>query len=300
MILPASTPTHPGTVAAHYDTLDRYYRELWGEHVHHGLWERGDETPEEAVVALVHLVAEMAALDPGDRVCDVGCGYGGTARILAGAYGVRVEGVTVSPEQYRRALAHEREARGGGVLTRPAVRYHLRDWMETRLPRETFHAVVAVESMTHMPSLQGAVDRIWRVLRPGGRFVACVWLAREGVGAPARKHLLEPICREGRLTGLPTAREFRRTLVRAGFAPGVVATDLSRYVRRTWSVTVARGLRRLVSDREARRFLLDPEQPDRIFAATMVRIWLAFHTGAMRYGIFTATRPPGSGTHTPS
>ena len=28
-------------VARHYDQLDRFYRELWGEHVHHGFWATG-------------------------------------------------------------------------------------------------------------------------------------------------------------------------------------------------------------------------------------------------------------------
>src|SRR5205085_1479125 len=36
-------------VARHYDELDHFYRNIWGEHVHHGLWRRGDESPEIAV-----------------------------------------------------------------------------------------------------------------------------------------------------------------------------------------------------------------------------------------------------------
>ena len=44
-------PTVPQTteaVAAHYDELDAFYREVWGEHVHHGYWASGRETPEAA------------------------------------------------------------------------------------------------------------------------------------------------------------------------------------------------------------------------------------------------------------
>ena len=32
-------------VAVHYDTLDQFYREIWGEHVHHGYWRTGHEIP---------------------------------------------------------------------------------------------------------------------------------------------------------------------------------------------------------------------------------------------------------------
>ena len=56
-------------VAAHYDDLDRFYREVWGEHLHHGLWARGNERPEEAVKLLVRRIAEKAEIDSGDTVC---------------------------------------------------------------------------------------------------------------------------------------------------------------------------------------------------------------------------------------
>ncbi|MBA2408238.1 MAG: hypothetical protein H0V62_00115, partial [Gammaproteobacteria bacterium] len=53
-------------VAAHYDELDLFYREIWGEHVHHGLWRGGNETPEQATLALVQRVAELARIVSGD------------------------------------------------------------------------------------------------------------------------------------------------------------------------------------------------------------------------------------------
>ena len=49
----SSSPVSTEDVADHYDELDPFYREIWGEHVHHGLWESGKETIEEAVVNLV-------------------------------------------------------------------------------------------------------------------------------------------------------------------------------------------------------------------------------------------------------
>ena len=49
----SSSPVSTEEVADHYDELDPFYREIWGEHVHHGLWESGEETIEEAVVNLV-------------------------------------------------------------------------------------------------------------------------------------------------------------------------------------------------------------------------------------------------------
>jgi tocopherol O-methyltransferase len=106
MITPILAQT-TAAVALHYNELDTFYREIWGDHVHHGYWARGDESPELAVEALVELVASRLDLAPGLALCDIGCGYGATARQLASRYGVTVRGVTVSAAQ-----AARRQARG--------------------------------------------------------------------------------------------------------------------------------------------------------------------------------------------
>lgn len=82
MIFPR-TPQTVAAVAAHYDELDVFYRDVWGEHVHHGYWPRGHERDDGAAEALVDLLAERLSLAPGQAVCDIGCGYGAAARHLA-------------------------------------------------------------------------------------------------------------------------------------------------------------------------------------------------------------------------
>src|SRR5690554_3798527 len=90
----------PEAVANHYDELDRFYREIWGEHVHHGYWREGTESPQQAVLELVHFLAEKLQLQEGDEVCDVGCGYGASAELLAQRHGVLATGVTISRRQF--------------------------------------------------------------------------------------------------------------------------------------------------------------------------------------------------------
>ena len=67
--------------------------------------------------------------------------------------------------------------------------------------------------------------------------------------------------------------------------------DISAQVAPTWSIVILRFLKRLASDREYRSFLFDPGRRNRVFAATIGRIWLAYRTGAMRYGIFEFKKP---------
>jgi len=64
MIIPAKEQTS-AAVAQHYDDLDPFYRELWGDHVHHGLWTTGLENPAQAVENLIACVARRLELDPG-------------------------------------------------------------------------------------------------------------------------------------------------------------------------------------------------------------------------------------------
>jgi tocopherol O-methyltransferase len=280
MITP-SDPLPMGAVASHYDELDPYYRELWGEHLHHGLWQRGDESVDEAVCALVDQVAYAARIPRGGSVCDVGCGYGATARRIAARHDARVVGLTVSRVQAERA-----ERFGGG----PGAPLILcRDWQDNGLASETFDAVVAIESSEHIADKDRFFAEAARVLRPGGRLVVCAWLSHDPSGPWARRFLLEPICREGRLAGLATAAETLEWIGRAGFA-GATWDDWSARVRRTWAICSYRLVAAIATDRRYRQLLLRGPAEHRTFARCVLRIGMAYAVGAMQYGLFAATK----------
>jgi tocopherol O-methyltransferase len=284
MITPGEA-VRPGAVGAHYDTLDRWYREIWGEHVHHGLWERRSDPPEVAARRLAEHVADLAAIGEGSRVADAGCGYGGTARLLARERGARVTGLTLSAAQ---ASWGAESAAREGVADRVELR--VGDWLENGLPAGAFDAVVAIESVSHMPEPAEAFAEAARVLRPGGALVVCDWLARAERSGWRDGLLLEPICREGRLPAMRTAAEYGALLGEAGLRVESFA-DESRRVSRTWPICLRRTAVRVARDPEARAFLLSPRNPDRIFALTMLRILAAYGTRAMVYGVFVARRP---------
>jgi tocopherol O-methyltransferase len=269
-------------VAAHYDDLDRFYREIWGEHVHHGLWSDPGATPEEAARRLIDVVAGQAGVKPGDAVCDVGCGYGGTARVLAREHAARVTALTISAAQHAYARNVEPDS------DNPA--YLLRDWLDNRLEGDTFDAVIAIESSEHMPDLGAFFAEVARVLRPGGRFVVCAWLTRDRPRAWERRWLLDPICREGRLRGMESVAEYHRLARAVGLVP-TDFHDVSRQVKRTWPICARRVVAGLFREPSYRRFLLQSGSPNKVFALTLARIWLAYELGSMRYGIITAVKP---------
>lgn len=276
MIVPG-TPQSTAAVADHYDELDPVYRRVWGEHVHHGLWATGRETPAEAVEALVDTVGDRLGLRPGEACVDIGCGYGSTARRLALTRRVRVTGVTLSAEQARYAAVHPA----------PNVDIHLRDWLANDLADASADAAWAIESSEHMVDKPRFFAEAHRVLSPGGRFVVCAWLAETDPSDWKVRHLLEPICREGRLPSMGMREEYEAMARAAGFAIDGYE-DVSCRVERTWTICARRLLKAAGFDRETRGLVLGSRH--RIFALTVPRLILAYRTGAMRYGIFTLSK----------
>lgn len=209
----------------------------------------------------------------------MGCGYGGPARSFASVHGARVVAVTLS----RRQVEHARRRTPSDA----PVAYLLGDWLANPLRDGRFSAVVAIESASHMPDKPDFLRQARRVLAPGGRLVVAAWLSAENPSGWARRHLLEPICAEGRLPGLASESEYRGWMEAEGLRV-VGVDDLGDRVRRTWSVCVRRVLYRLLRDPEARRYVLDAQNSERVFALGVARIWAAYRTGALRYGVLTA------------
>jgi cyclopropane-fatty-acyl-phospholipid synthase len=129
---------------AHYDIGDEVYRLMLDADLQYSCayWAPGVETLEEAQVAKKRRIAAKLALAPGQRVLDIGCGWGGLALYLARHCDVEVLGVTLSEDQLRVARAR---AEAEGLAGR--VRFELCDF---RRVAETFDRVVSVGMLEHV------------------------------------------------------------------------------------------------------------------------------------------------------
>lgn len=286
-MIESSRPILAEEVADHYDELDGFYREVWGEHVHHGLWRTGRESPGEAVRQLVEHLASRLDVRPGMRVVDVGSGYGAAARQLAQDAEAEVTAITLSPAQHAHAL---QAGDNGGK-----VRYLLGDWTTNSLADSAFDRVIAIESTEHMADKSAVFRQVERVLVPGGRVGVFAWIVADDPAEWMVRRLLEPICREGRLPGMGTEADYRSLLQGSGLQVDAVE-DLSAAVARTWEHTVRRVAFRIAGSRRYRSYLFSSASRNREFALTLVRILVAYRVGAMRYLLFLARKPGGDPT----
>ena len=131
-------------VAHHYDLGNDFYRLFLDRNMLYSCayFTSPEETLEEAQRNKLRLLAAKLCLKPGQRVLDIGCGWGDMALYLAKMEDVEVLGVTLSKEQH--ALATERAA-AEGLSDR--VRFELRDYRDLD---PTFDRIVSVGMFEHV------------------------------------------------------------------------------------------------------------------------------------------------------
>jgi tocopherol O-methyltransferase len=261
-------------VAAHYDELSDHYVELWGEHIHHGYYERGDESREEATRKLLALLVAELPLRPGARVVDVGCGVGGAARLLARMHGCSVTGVTLSGVQARMAASASTMAGDPCYVVADAQALPL---------APSFDAMLAVEVLSHLESRSAFFAEAARLLRPSGRIGIAAWIRAEGLTDDQEEALIRPI-EDGMLVTLPDRAEYQRLLAASGLTLASYR-DVSRQVARTWDLCVE-----IVRQPALWSLALRKGSDTLAFVKSFRSMQKGFATGALRYALIVAER----------
>lgn len=133
---------------------------------------------------------DRLGLEPGMRVLDVCCGSGASALVAAERVGPegRVIGVDLAENLVQRARVKAMIRRLGNV------EFQVGDFERLDVPAGSFDAVVCVFGLYFAPDMWGALRRLWRWLRPGGRLAITTWGPR--LFEPASSLFWQAVCVE--------------------------------------------------------------------------------------------------------
>ncbi|MBZ8183263.1 methyltransferase domain-containing protein [Oscillatoria salina] len=288
------------SVANSYDrwTEDGILEFYWGEHIHLGYY---DSPPQrkDFLAAKADFVREMVRwggldkLPPGTTVLDVGCGIGGSSRILARDYGFSVTGITISPQQVKRAT----ELTPNDL----DVKFAVDDAMSVSFPDASFDVVWSIEAGPHMPDKAIFARELLRVLKPGGILVVADWNQRDDRSQPLNlweRPVMRQLLDQWSHPAFASIESFSELLEATGLTEGeVVTADWTEQTLPSWFDSIWQGVARpegLV------RFGLSGLIKSLREVPTILLMRIAFGTGLCRFGMFRAVRANSSAKLTES
>jgi cyclopropane-fatty-acyl-phospholipid synthase len=240
-------------VRHHYDLSNDFFALFLDESMTYScaLFSRGAATLEEAQEAKLELVCTKLGLKEGQRVLDVGCGWGSLALHAAGRHGVEVVGITLSEPQAELARRRVQER---GLAGRVEIR--VMDYRE--LAGERFDAVASIGMVEHVGAarIDAYARRLAALVRPGGR-VLNHGIARLRHGEPEAGPFSERYV-------FPDAAPLHLSRIQLAVERAGLVTEHVEGLAADYAETLAHW---------ARRFDGKADEAVRIAGAERVRIW---------------------------
>ena len=249
-------------VRHHYDVSNEFFALVLDESMTSScaLLSRGASSLEEAQRAKLELVCSKLKLKEGERVLDVGCGWGSFVLHAAKNHGVHAVGITISPAQAE--LARERVA-AEGLEDRVEIR--LADYRD--LARERFDAVASIGMVEHVGSVQidAYAAQLARLLDSGGRLLNH-GIARVRHGDPEAGPFSERYV-------FPDAAPLHLSRVQLALERAGFHTDHIEGLAQDYVETLSEWIRRLDAHRDRAEHLAGGER---------VRVWRLYLRAARR------------------
>lgn len=159
----------------HYEVPGAFYEQVLGPWLKYssGYWERPDSSLADAEEAMLSLTCKRAGLEDGQRVLELGCGWGSLSLWMAEKYpGSDITSVSnsSSQKQFIDQRAREKGLQNLTVLTADAAEF---------APQGQFDRVVSVEMFEHMRNHRELIHRIHDWLVPGGRLFVHIFCHRD-------------------------------------------------------------------------------------------------------------------------
>lgn len=161
----------------HYEVPTEFFQLCLGKHLKYssGWWDGSVRTLDEAEAAMLKLTCERAEIADGQRILELGCGWGSLSLWMAAQFpGAQITSVSNSRTQkaYIDGEAAKRGLTNLTVRTENMVSYQGEG-------EESFHRVVSVEMFEHMKNYGELMRRIATWLKPGGKLFVHIFTHRD-------------------------------------------------------------------------------------------------------------------------
>jgi cyclopropane-fatty-acyl-phospholipid synthase len=178
---------------SHYEQPAELFEAFLGRQMKYtcALFADPGDSLDDAQERYLRVIARQLGLSGGERVLDVGCGWGSLTLFLAAELGCQV--VAVTPSRVQAGYVRRRAADAGVAAL---VRVETGPFQAAALPGRSFDAVAMVEVIEHLPEHREPLRKAYRLLRPGGRLFLSAFCYRsqaareEFEGRPASRHAL--------------------------------------------------------------------------------------------------------------
>ena len=262
----------------HYDVSNAFYRRLLGPSLVYSCayFASPDEPLESAQERKLEVICRKLRLEPGERLLDVGCGWGSLLLHAAEHHGVRGVGITLSESQAE--VARER-VRDAGLSDRIEIR--IADYRE--VDDGPYDKIASVGMVEHVgiDQLGGYAEQLAELLRPGGLLlnhgIAQLFSSPAGEKSLIQRYVFP----DGEL---PPVGRVLETLQAAGLEPRDVES-----LREHYGLTLRRWLGNLQAERDAIVAEVGAER-ERVWRLYMLGSALAFESGDITVAQVLAAR----------
>jgi len=227
-----------------YDASSSLWENIWGEHMHHGYYGRSGMNKVSRRQAQIDIIEELLhwgnlreTQTPPQNILDVGCGIGGSTLYLAQKFNATAQGVTLSPEQAKRATERATEAN-----LEEKVQFQVANALALPFADNSFDLVWSLESGEHFPDKAKFLQEANRVLKPEGMLLMATWCHRPTdslageLTADEKQHLAE-IYRVYCLPYVISLPEYRAIAQEVGFQD-IKCDDWSQAVDPFWNIVI--------------------------------------------------------------
>ncbi len=272
-------------IAHFYDRSTPLWMNVWGEHMHHGLYPPNRNrsiSHREAQIEMIEALLRWGKVKQVDNILDAGCGVGGSSRYLSKKFDAQVTGITLSPIQAQRAKDLSKAERLESFNT-----FETGDLLQFPFEKKAFDLIWSMESGEHIAQKDEMLQRFLKLLRPGGTLLMATWCIRKTPPTLSSRelHLLNRIYDLFHLPPMISLTEYKKKLTEHNFT-NIETADWTDQVTPFWQAVI-----RSTFSFKSLAGLLQAGLPTIKGAWAMRYMVEGYRRGLIEYGLIRATKP---------